>query len=160
VVLSSVDTSDVSANVPDEVAFPVMRVFEEMVVEESVVEESVALVPKTNAPLPVSSVTSEASSEEVSIEVDDTLLLKRDQSEVERRPRFAEDAVGILNVMVLPLAVMVKSVPVVELARVTDGPVCDWPVGPMPVIPPPAPVLIQFPLIAKQPPERLMPPEE
>jgi hypothetical protein len=60
VVLSSVDTSEVSAKVPDDVAFPVMRVFEEIVVEESVVEESVALVPKTNAPLPVSSESSPA----------------------------------------------------------------------------------------------------
>ncbi len=92
VVLSSVDTSEVSAKVPDEVAFPVMRVLEEIVVEESVVEESVALVPKTNAPLPVSSVTSEASSEEVSIEVDDTLLLKRDQSEEVRNPLSAAEA--------------------------------------------------------------------
>jgi hypothetical protein len=96
VVLSKVEASDVSANVPDEVAFPVKSVFEEMVVEESVVDESVAFVPNTSAPLPVSSVTSEASSAEVSIEVEDTLLLKRVQSDVERSPRFADEAVGIL----------------------------------------------------------------
>ena len=66
------------------VAFPVMRRLPESVVEAkrpSVIEGA---VPKTSAPVPVSSVTSEPSSAEVSIEVELTLLLKMVQSPEER----------------------------------------------------------------------------
>jgi hypothetical protein len=51
------------------------------------------------------------------------LLLKVVQSEVERSPLLEPDAVGRLKVMVDPAPVMEKSVPVVEEARVTAGPV-------------------------------------
>ena len=61
------------------------------------------------------------------------LLLNVLQSVEERRPRLEADAVGRLNVTVLPEAVMVKSVPVVLEARVTVGPVCVCPAGPMAV---------------------------
>ena len=65
--------------------------------------ESVGLVLKTRKPVPVSSVRSPASSEEVSIEVDESLPLNRIQSEAERRPSavFAL-AVGILSVCTPP----------------------------------------------------------
>ncbi len=61
--------------------------------------ESVGLVLNTRKPVPVSSVRSPASSEEVSIEVDESLPLKRVQSEAERRPSavFAL-AVGMFKV--------------------------------------------------------------
>lgn len=74
--------------------------------------------------VPVSSVRSAASSAEVSIEVEETLLLKSAQSVAVRRPRFATDDDGRLKVMVFPDAVMVKSVPVVEVASVWVAPVC------------------------------------
>ena len=60
-------------------------------------------------------------------------VLKMVQSADERSPRFALEAVGRLKVMVLPEPTMVKSVPVVEDAKVTVGPVCVCPVGPMAV---------------------------
>ncbi len=114
-------------------------------------------VPNTKAPLPVSSVTRAASSVEVSIEVLPSLPLKRDQSAEESFPVFAAEAVGKLYVIVLPEAVMVKSVPVVEVARVTVLPVCVWPAGPMAVMPlPPLPEMhVSF--IEKHPAVRLMP---
>ena len=64
----------------------------ESVVDASVVEESDELVPKTSAPLPVSSVMSEASSAEVSIEVEDILLVKDVQSAARRKPLVEPDA--------------------------------------------------------------------
>jgi hypothetical protein len=64
---------------------------------------------------------------------EEILLLKSDQSVVERRPRFAADAVGRLKVSVLPLPVTVKSVPEVLEANVIVGPVCNCPVGPIEV---------------------------
>ena len=42
------------------------------------------------------------------------------QSVDERSPRAAEDAVGILKVMVCPEPVMVKSEPAVEVAKSTE----------------------------------------
>jgi hypothetical protein len=96
----------------------------------------IGFVAKTSAPVPVSSVKRVASSSDVSIEVEDTLLLKSDQSLVERKPRFADEAVGALKVMVFPLPVMVKSEPVVEVAKTMVGPVCVCPVGPIAVTKP------------------------
>jgi hypothetical protein len=58
--------------------------------------------------------------------------------------------------MVFPLAVMVKSVPVVEVASVIAEPVCSWPVGPRLVIPLP-PAVIHVPLTEKHPVARFIP---
>jgi hypothetical protein len=63
----------------------------------------------------------------------ETLLLKVDQSEVERSPRLLADAVGKLKVSVEPEPVMAKSVPLVEEAKVTAGPVVVCPAGPIEV---------------------------
>ena len=51
-------------------------------------------------------------------EVELTLLLNVVQSVEVSNPRFTEEAVGRLKVMVFPEAVMVKSEPVVEEASV------------------------------------------
>ena len=51
-------------------------------------------------------------------EDEDTLLLKRFQSVDESLPVFAPEATGRLKLMVLPVLVMVKSVPVVVVAKV------------------------------------------
>ena len=51
-------------------------------------------------------------------EVEEILLLNSDQSFNERAPLAVADAVGRLKVMVLLAAVMVKSVPVVEVASI------------------------------------------
>ena len=53
-------------------------------------------------------------------------------------PLEVSDANGRLKVCVLPLAVMVKSVPFVEVARSCVPPVCVWPKGPSAVMPVPA----------------------
>jgi hypothetical protein len=60
-------------------------------------------------------------------DVEEILLLKVVQSVDERRPRADADAVGMLKVMVFAAAVMVKSVPVVEVARIWVLPVWVWP---------------------------------
>jgi len=66
----------------------------------------VGLVAKTSAPEPVSSVMREASSEEVSREVEEILLLKILQSDEERRPRgLVALAFGMLSVWVPPAEV-------------------------------------------------------
>ena len=67
------------------------------------------------------------------------LLLKTDQSAEVRRPRTAADALGRLKVRTSPEAVMLKSEPEVEDARVWVEPVWYWPAGPIAVMPPPAP---------------------
>ena len=74
---------------------------------------------KTKLPVPVSSVNSAASSADVSMDVLDTLLLNTVQSEDESFPFAVREANGRLNVCVSPDAVIVKSVPVVEVARVS-----------------------------------------
>ena len=78
----------------------------------------VGLAANTSAPVPVSSVTNERSSADVSILVLDTLLLNTVQSDDESFPFAVNEANGRLKVWVLPDAVIVKSVPVVEVARV------------------------------------------
>jgi len=60
--------------------------------------------------------------------------LKVDQSVVERKPRFDADAVGALKVIVSPDPVIVKSVPVVDVANVVVGPSDVCPVGPIALI--------------------------
>ncbi len=78
---------------------------------------------KTRAPpVPVSSVTRVASSLEVSIEVEEILLLKIVQSLLVSNPRLVPEEEGILKVRVSPEPVTVKSVPAVEEAKVTVGP--------------------------------------
>ena len=52
-------------------------------------------------------------------DVDDILFWKVDQSLEVRTPRLVADALGRLNVIVLPAPVTVKSLPVVEVAKVT-----------------------------------------
>ena len=56
------------------------------------IPKSVGEVPKTSAPVPVSSVRSAANSAEVSTEVEETLLLKSDQSDEVRKPLSEADA--------------------------------------------------------------------
>lgn len=63
----------------------------------------------------------------------DSLELNVVQSEVESSPLFEALAVGRLKVIVEPEPVMVKSVPAVDEAKVTAGPVVVWPVGPIEV---------------------------
>ena len=62
-----------------------------------------------------------------------SLLLKTLQSVVVSRPRFADEADGRLKVIVAPEPVMVKSLPVVEVAKRTAGPVVVCPAGPIDV---------------------------
>ena len=66
-------------------------------------------------------------------EVEETLLLKLDQSVKESLPEAAAEAKGRLKLRVAPEPVMVKSVPFVVEARLTAGPVVVCPVGPMEV---------------------------
>lgn len=93
-------------------------------------------VPKTREPEPVSSVMSEANSAEVSMEVLLILLLKTAQSVAVSLPVLVADAIGKLKVIVSPEAVMVKSLPFVEVANVTEVPDCREPAGPIDVMPP------------------------
>ena len=55
--------------------------------------------------------------------VEEILFWKVFQSAEVSLPFVLVEAAGRLNVMVLPLPVMVKSEPVVEVAKVTAGPV-------------------------------------
>lgn len=68
------------------------------------------------------------------VRVVETLLLKVVQSVEERSPLLADEAVGRLKVMVSPEPVMVKFVPVVEVAKVVVGPSEVWPRGPIAVM--------------------------
>ena len=63
-------------------------------------------------------------------EVEDILFWKVDQSLEVSTPLFVADAEGRLKVMVAPEPVMVKSEPVVEVAKVSAGPVVVCPTGP------------------------------
>ena len=94
---------------------------------------SVGLMEKTRAPVPVSSPSNPARSADVCSEVEDSLALNVVQSVVERSPLFAPDAVGRFHVSVEPEPVTEKSVPVVEEAIITAGPVVVCPVGPIEV---------------------------
>ena len=94
----------------------------------------VGLFEKTSDPaVPVSSVMSAASSADVSSDVDEILELKVDQSVDESFPFDDTPANGRLNVRVEPDPVIVKSVPVVDVASVTAGPVVVCPTGPIEV---------------------------
>ena len=93
----------------------------------------VGLFENTNDPVPVSSVMSAASSADVSSDVDEILELKVDQSVDESFPFDETPANGRLNVRVEPDPVIVKSVPVVDVARVTAGPIVVCPTGPIEV---------------------------
>lgn len=68
------------------------------------------------------------------VTVPEPLLLKVVQSAEDNAPRLLAEAVGRLNVCVLPDAVIVKSVPVVLVAIVCVAPLCVWPVGPSAVM--------------------------
>ena len=70
-------------------------------IPEMVVLESVGLVPNTSAPLPVSLVINDANSADVSILVDDTLLLKIVQSAEDKQP--IAPAVAVLQLSVFEL---------------------------------------------------------
>ena len=61
------------------------------------------------------------------------LLVNVVKSDVDNSPLFNAEAVGMLNVNVDPAPVIVKSVPVVDVASVTAGPVVVWFVGPIEV---------------------------
>ena len=80
-------------------------------------------VPNTNNPVPVSSVMREASSADVSRDEEDILLLNIDQSVDDSLPLAVAEEKGRLNVWVSPDAVIVKSVPVVDVERVWVEPV-------------------------------------
>ncbi len=92
----------------------------------------------------------------VESDVEPSFPLKVFQSVEVRSPRLADDALGRLNVTVEPVPVMVKSLPVVEVANTTAGPVVVCPTGPMEV----RPEIRQVPLTAKQPAFKLIPPVE
>ena len=64
-------------------------------------------------------------------EVEPSLPLKVDQSDDVRTPLFVALAEGRLNVMVWPDPVIVKSLPVVDVAKRTEPEVTCWPVGPI-----------------------------
>jgi len=123
------------------VVVPVVTVSEEMVVEAwerkpwnvGVPVNAGEMENTTEPAVPVSSVKRAASSADVSREVEEILLLKILQSVEANLPWFTEDAKGRLKVNVEPLPVTVKSVPVVEVARVIAGPVVVCPVGPIEV---------------------------
>jgi hypothetical protein len=85
-------------------------------------KEFAVVVPKAVVKTPVELLY--ASGYEALSDVEEILLLKSDQSVVESKPLFEAEAEGRLNVMTFPVAVTVKSVPVVEEAMVTVGPVC------------------------------------
>ena len=70
-------------------------------------------------------------------EVEEILFWKTLQSADVRRPRFVADADGMLKVIMFPAAVIVKSVPVVDVASVCVPPDWSWPAGPMDVMPEP-----------------------
>ena len=84
-------------------------------------------------------------------EVEEILLLKRDQSVVERRPRFVALAVGTLKVMVAPEPVIVKSVPVVLVAK-SAVPVVVCPAGPTAS----TPVFVTLPALYERPDENVV----
>ncbi len=78
----------------------------------------------------------------------ETLLSKEVQSLVERRPRADADAEGSAKVIVSPLAVIRKSVPLVDVAKSIEEPVWSCPRGPRDVIPPPPPAEKHLPIMA------------
>ncbi len=88
--------------------------------------ERVGLVLNTRKPVPVSSPIKVASSEEVSIEVDESLPLKRVQSEAERRPSavFAL-AVGMFRVWTPPVDAKPHPPAAEVVAKVCVD--CVWP---------------------------------
>jgi len=63
------------------------------------------------------------SSADVSMDEEDILLLNIDQSDEDSLPLAVAEEKGRLNVWVSPLAVIVKSVPVVDVERVWVEPV-------------------------------------
>ena len=89
-------------------------------------------------------------------EVEPSLLLNVLQSPVVRRPRLAEDAEGRLKVICWPLPVIAKSLPAVEVAKVT---------APLDVVAKPVPIAVMVPvfcerhvpLYAKQPVNKFKP---
>ena len=89
---------------------------------------------------------------------EEILLLNVAQSEDVSTPRFVAEEEGRLKMVCWPELVMVKSLPTVEVAKVTAPLlVVEKPV-PMPVIEPePPPALMQVPLTAKQPVAKLIP---
>ena len=98
-----------------------------MVVDAEVMSDEKSAVPvkvgdceKTTEPaVPVSSPIRDASSAEVSIEVEEILLLKVDQSMLESRPKgVVAVAVGMLSVWVDPLEVKPQPPAVEEVAKV------------------------------------------
>jgi hypothetical protein len=82
----------------------------------------VAFNENTRFPVPVSSVRIDAISVEVSIDADESFEVNVEKSDADNTPRFTNDAVGTLYVMVFPAAVIEISVPAVEVASVTADP--------------------------------------
>ena len=88
--------------------------------------------------------------------VDEILFWKVFQSADASLPCVVAEAEGKLNVMVAPEPVMVKSEPVVEVAKLTGPKVTCWFAGPTAVIVPP-PAAKHVPLSEKQPVAILIP---
>ena len=91
------------------------------------------LFENTKFPVPVSSVMRSASSCDVSSDVEEILLLNTVKFADESLPFAVALTNGRLNVRVEPDPVIEKSVPVVDVARVTAGPVVVCPTGPIEV---------------------------
>ena len=101
-----------------------------------VVLERVGDVPNTSAPVPVSSVMSDASFAEVFNDDDAIRPLNDVQSDAVKRPRASGDALGSWNVWIPLLEEILKSVPAVD-----DANVCvelSWPLSEVSPLPDPA----------------------
>ena len=83
-----------------------------------VVLERVGDVPNTSAPVPVSSLISDASFAEVFNDDDEIRPLNDVQSDAVRSPRASGDALGSWNVWIPLLEEILKSVPAVDDANV------------------------------------------
>jgi len=141
VVVSDPPVADVNTR------FEVKRLVEVALVVVPVVTVSAAMVDdafdtnpwksglfeNTKFPVPVSSVMRSASSCDVSSDVEEILLLNTVKFADESLPFAVALTNGRLNVRVEPDPVIEKSVPVVDVARVTAGPVVVCPTGPIEV---------------------------
>ena len=116
--------------VPVTYAFPLAEMFVVEALARVAVPVRVGDAEKTTEPVPVSSERRDERSAEVAIEVEESLVEKEDQSAEVRSPLLVAEEDGMLKVSVLPEPLMVKSVPVVEVASVAVPEVTVCPVGP------------------------------
>ena len=104
--------------VPVTYAFPLAEMFVVEALARVAVPVRVGDAEKTTEPVPVSSERRDARSAEVAIDEEESLVEKEDQSAEVRSPLLVAEEDGMLKVSVLPEPLMVKSVPVVEVASV------------------------------------------